>query len=1216
MSAQPALAEIDVPDSAAPYFQDPAFQHAFEAEQQRLKDLWKQRTSPEGQQALEDSASAYADLSTSEAIELATDDRSGTLAEPSFDPLAGIPASDLDGFAGDYGAIVDVAGEPSNALVESTLPLQAETPSGELEPVDNQLEDHGQTLRPHNPLAELRLPQELSPQAEIELPDVDVSVAPEGVSQSPDAHVVAQRSFYASTWESTDFVVGPVGGGFESFFVLRAAASPESFGLGFDLPTGAELVAQGRGAAIVRDGEVLAEIAPPAASDADGVAVPVSYSVEGDTLVTRVSHRAGDWKFPITVDPTLTESYSTPSDFSEWTYSENDPDYIEYRQPTSGGLYVLGGTPWNPWANYGYLAFGSWAFNAPGTQSRIYKATFSSLYAASPLGGPYSQPFHWIMEGMVNASSQWENGITSAYGAASPIVFGGSGPNNWSTDHCLDAQAPYCRDFAGTNDNSAVLMSFANPGGYAETYQPYYGGFYTFMGSASVSIADTINPTMGTLTHAYTDSTGTHQGLPSGWVGGDVALTLQSQAQDLGLGIKTFMLNVPGLPLQTRTVTCAGDHSDRCPNTGMYSSHTTQTQNPDDYTTGDSFNYSTTDAPAGQPKIPEGDNTLKASATDALSNTSPDTPSSQWHLKVDRSAPEVTISGPLADASGPNKPLLEEETYRLDIDAADGVPGGSNAQKRSGVKSVNVFVDGELAYSFPPQSCPQGSCGFEDEWTFHTGEYAFGQHTVSVVANDQLDHASDPNQASLTFTTGSTDDDPPLVTIEAGPPDAQGNYQLDVEATDQGGSGVTHMEVYVDDTLVQSFDQECPNGGCPMSPPPLQMSGSQSPDDHEIIVFADDRVGNGETDSIGRVVSRFEFEGYNDDFTANLVNEANAGNADIIRMPIDWCSIQRFHQGDPPEQWDWQTYDDTFAAIRAINVGVTDPMAASVRVLAVAQDSPPFANSAGDPCIQKPVTPPDPDFEDEWRTFVGAFMARYAVDPTNGLVALEAWNEPNLPGFWGSPNPQGFVPEPGRFAHLVNIASAAASSFNILTIPGGLSPRPTGQNEWHPLTYAPNFIRAAYASPDTGDPEKIRATAVETTSIHLYAGAVRKDSNALDEMRNQLAAVRAGLNDTGYGFIPQWITEIGVPSTPVPHVSAPNSSEQRQCFRLKRAYFSFGNDNLLTAFIVHRLQDQTGGQEPQDYGVIDKNGERKRAFKWLRVRFGAGRGGPECRPPS
>lgn len=1219
-AAAPALAELDVPESASPYFQDPAFEQAFEAEQERLRQLWQQRTSPQGQQALEDSASAYSDLSAAAAVEVGTDEHPETLAEPTFDPLAGQPASEIEAFAGDFGAIVDVPGEQTDTLVESTLPLQAEAPSGELELVDNDLNVNGAVLEPENPLAGLALPRALGEQA-IELPDIDVTVAPEGLSTSPKAEVVAQRAFYANAYTDTDFIAGPVAGGFESFYQLRSANSPESFGLNVDLPEGAELVESGAGAAIVRDGEELAYIAPPSAADNDGIRVPASYDIDGDTLVTRVDHQDEDWAYPILVDPNFTETYlywNSPGstvDFTEWTYAENDADFGEGQGGTGEGrgLYTVGGPPWNvPPYNVGgdyyfpYLSVGNWTFNAPGTQSRIYKATFANVLASSPLVGPYSQPFHWVMQGIQKPPGTWENGVTYA-GASSPLVLGGNISQYTTLEHCLDTAAPYCRDIAGTNDNSAVLMSFTNPGGYPPS------GFHTFMGGASVSIADTILPTMGTLTHTYQDGSGVHPGLPSGWVD-SVNLTFRSQARDLGLGIKSFNLSVPNLPLQTRTVTCAGPRTDRCPNTAYYASHTTQLQNPDDYTTGHSFNYSTAEVPGTAPEMPEGIVKPSGWATDALGNLAV---KSEWQLKVDRSAPVLNLSGSLKQADDAGGPLTQQ-TYQLTVNATDGSTA-LPSQQRSGVKRIEIYVDDIAQIFTPDQLCPAGNCSRATTFEFVSDDYSEGQHTVKVVAEDQLGHRS---QQSLTFTTehqfNPTDNDEPVLNVQIGPPvPPSNNFEVTITGTDVGGSGVEQLVVYVDGQVFQQFDQPCPGGGCSMTRT-VSMGPAQSPAQHEIAVAASDRAGNTVLDIQGKATTRPNLFGFSDNFdnrdsppfdggdpepagelSTGLI-KAIEGRADVIRFPIDWCDIASSGIEDQPSTWEWGKFDDIFNQVWAYNTNGT--AIDDLDVVAMLVDSPAWAvNNPDSPECGEITEPPAPEHLDDWGMFVRGVLDRWG-HPNFGITAVEAWNEPNLPKFWGIPpgtsteSPDYNFPQPDHFASLVNVAFEQVGDYiadwnqdpptgqphpNITMMPGGMAAQ--GYSRYQ-------FLKDALTDSQTVPGQDfINHAAVQGLSVHLYANFAGKNRVAAEKLLGRYEQNVDAVQDSGLPVPPVWITEVGFPSAFVNNLSDKSSSNKTQRQRLLQAYLRYSNPPYdVKAFMVYRLIDepQPPISQTQLFGVI------------------------------
>lgn len=62
--------------------------------------------------------------------------------------------------------------------------------------------------------------------------------------------------------------------------------------------------------------------------------------------------------------------------------------------------------------------------------------------------------------------------------------------------------------------------------------------------------------------------------------------------------------------------------------------------------------------------------------------------------------------------------------------------------KRSGVKSVELFVDGERVDS-QEQACPGDSCSLSDSYSFNTAEHYAGLRKLRVVATDQRGHESE-----------------------------------------------------------------------------------------------------------------------------------------------------------------------------------------------------------------------------------------------------------------------------------------------------------------------------------------------------------------------------------------------------------------------------------------------------------------------------------------
>jgi hypothetical protein len=181
----------------------------------------------------------------------------------------------------------------------------------------------------------------------------------------------------------------------------------------------------------------------------------------------------------------------------------------------------------------------------------------------------------------------------------------------------------------------------------------------------------------------------------------------------------------------------------------------------------------------------------------------------------------------------------------------------------------------------------------------------------------------------------------------------------------------------------------------------------------------------------------------------------------------------------------------------------------------------------------------------------------------NGLVAIEAWNEPNLDVFWGVPEGQPFAREPLRFARLVNLASAKVAQVapEINVLPGALSP--LGKNV--------NTFMLEAADPQKADrivPERIAAL-----SFHLYAfdplgGKLRNDRRLRKQVHdyydNQVSLLRDAFKDKN-----RWITEIGYPSVATGQLESGSIRSQRR--RLLRAHFEYARLPRIQSFVVHNL---------------------------------------------
>jgi len=251
--------------------------------------------------------------------------------------------------------------------------------------------------------------------------------------------------------------------------------------------------------------------------------------------------------------------------------------------------------------------------------------------------------------------------------------------------------------------------------------------------------------------------------------------------------------------------------------------------------------------------------------------------------------------------------------------------------------------------------------------------------------------------------------------------------------------------------------------------------------------------------------------------------------------------------------------------------------------------------AGGDPGCDH-VAPPDAAHDQDWRNFVGEVINRWGpAHPEYGLVGIEAWNEPNNPHQWRGD--AAFVPEPHRFAELVNMASNKAETLapSLKVLPGGLQPRlltPPGE-EGAILT---NFMSKATQPNSTGK-AVINADRISAMSFHLYANRTQK----IEDVRTKL--IDRQYNDLWQSLPAQleskarWITEVGFPAQEVPNLTF--GTPRRQAKRLADMYIRFGQRDPVSAFVVHRLIDGSGDVEDGLFGVADQQCNPRASYQEL-----------------
>jgi hypothetical protein len=685
-----------------PFGTDPAFQKSMAANESNTNQ------GPSAQA----SRTLYGDQSASEALRIAMQENPELIGAPAWQPMSLSPGEQVERYLGDHAARIDIEGQTSDALVESVFPLRVPADSGQLEPVDLTLVDTGSVIRPRNPLVAMQAGVRLSEPST--LPDIGIGVRPTETQGDPVGQLVEDKVFYANAYQDTDYLIRALPAGLEALLHLRSIDSPEGYSLEVDLPEGAELRKQtGGGAAVVRGGDALAQIAAPAAWDAKGDLVPVSLSVLGDKLKLSIDHRAGNWTYPLVLDPPVVEEYrywSNPvMDYTGWETRRRQPvsnfwqdfsesDAVDYYTAWGRGLYNWGvagpgGAGW-----YDANDYAQWYYDAPGSESFIYKGEFSAV-SHSPGTPDLSTPIIYGATGIWSPSrNQWDAGVVAETGQPSPRAYYTYYPYETST-HCL---ASDCGPSAGTPNNQMILASWASCTCYVAWPQPT-----TYMAGAAVWLADQTAPVQGAPVHHW-DAT---PGLPDRWID-DTNLTVVLSGLDGGLGLKHFKLDVPGLPQRVRTWPCQGDRHSPCPRNLRDSAA--------QGVTGDSFAYATG-------AIPSGVRTVTAKVEDFAGNLSlPAT----WELRVDHDDPTLALSGTLADHNGQT---LDHGVYRLGIDAGD---------LHSGVQRIEIEVDGRPADSVenPCDATLDAPCPTETEaeYEFVTAAQIPGWHEIKVNTTDAV----------------------------------------------------------------------------------------------------------------------------------------------------------------------------------------------------------------------------------------------------------------------------------------------------------------------------------------------------------------------------------------------------------------------------------------------------------------------------------------------
>lgn len=616
-----------------------------------------------------------------------------------------IPGADLPEPPGvEIGGANNGAAQPAGPIVvESSLPLRTENDEGTEEVVNLALQHAEGELKPVNPLTEVGVPSQLG--EGISLPDAGVQIevvdAPEDRAPS---NVDQEYAFYPNVAENTDLVVAPTPLGVETTTTIRSAEAPQTTTYRLSLPSGAELDSGPSDAAeVVQGGKTTVAIPPATAIDAAGNPVPVETVVDGDELSVTVAPQ-GNPAYPILVDPTfIVESWHWTlqhDPLSAWAPSTNNASY----QPVP---YELWNPNWYPGPDLssGFPGSGTWGTHADWTylvpryaEDQAEQKTPSSwvyqMYAEGVLFLPYGnlENYPALVLGLTDPNYGW---------AVDGVHYGDQGEmDNWNNS------------FTFTNEYGQTNVKGADMNLVTYEYEPQAKRRDTYMAYVAMAVVDEDAPAILELNP------------PEKWVGGSWA-SVPYKFEDAGLGMELTRIGLPGeAPLRwAEGFGCNGTNAAPCPR----KVESSEAGRP-------ALAYVPSELPTGKDK-------LEVTASDVLGALGTPGHSAQGFVvvKVDHTAPEISLSGPLTEQGtlGTHQP-----SYALRVNAKDGSEGAP----QSGIAKVEVKVDGKKV-TMPDEgewapNCQTQNCAFAGEWALNAAEFSAGAHEVEVVASDAVGNSS------------------------------------------------------------------------------------------------------------------------------------------------------------------------------------------------------------------------------------------------------------------------------------------------------------------------------------------------------------------------------------------------------------------------------------------------------------------------------------------
>lgn len=614
-------------------------------------------------------------------------------------------------------------------LVASLAPMAKKRPGGSLVPIDLSLSPAAAgVLEPRETSAPVQIPTNI--QHGVDATVAGVSLVPIEAGGSPIADAGESDGasvLYPNTALDSDTLAKPTSSGFELATIMRAPASPRVQRYLVTGPSGLQLVQhQPDGPVeVLTDGVHVGVIAPASATDAAGAAVPVSMSVEGTVLSVTVAPNVEETQWPVVVDPT-------------WYYV-NDSTLPDESEPN---------TNWKPFKstdvglNYGPTP-GAWIEGNP-----------SNAGEAGGLQYPALGDTHiYYVEDTTSASLEPTGTDTiQAYGGGSQnygYISEGANYTGLTDDLCVINSYP-CYPEYGAGENKNLVEIYASAGLYSPGHRWWFDigtptKVYMAEEHGTEAYFNTTSPTIAESGNRTNVLAG-----PNRWMGVHSG-AFEVVSKNPGMGIAGLKVEEEGggsFKAEVNNHVPGECHGEQCPEV-----------------TTDPFSYNS--------GLAEGNDKIHFYAVGSDNSSVQETAI----VKVDAKPPEhIEVTG------WPENKEIGTVPAALTVKATDGIAPTPS----SGVKTLELSIDGQPPKVLPEASCAPGPCTAQGTYTLSTGNLAEGVHRLVVTA---VDAAGNESLEQFTFDVRRP------TAMAAGPGSVEPTSgQLELSATDaslSAGTGVS-----------------------------------------------------------------------------------------------------------------------------------------------------------------------------------------------------------------------------------------------------------------------------------------------------------------------------------------------------------------------------------------------------------------------------------------